>query len=402
MTLSKNAKLFLVLQFFFSFATGLSAMFVNVFLWKLNSSLTALAQFNLMQSFIILVSFPLCAVVARRAGPIFSLQLGIVFFVAGYGLLLYFQNESANQLMLIGFVLGWAVSFFAVGMHIVSMDHTHNENRDRFFAIGGVLGSIGGIVTPLLSGWLIVHFAGMNGYYIVFALSVALFVVAVLLSIRINQQRISSKSFMKEVLFYPTPVWRRMMWGTFFSGMKEGVYASFLVTLVTYFILKDELSLGWFTTLFSIVGMLSSWWFAKRIHHRNRRLMYFLGGLGIAAVSVGLAIWPIFGMLVVFGIVTSISQNAVGIPFISMTYEAIEADPSYREKRLDYIIAREIPLGAGRMLSLGCFIWIGQSLSDASILSITLAVLGCFHLFVLPFMPGGKKEIAAQSFSKPC
>src|SRR3569833_2506472 len=168
----------------FFFATSLSNMFINVFIWKLNSSLSLLALYSLVFSLVILASFPLCAVFARKRTPMASSRLGILCFLATYALVLLLQERSADHIFVFGLGLGLGASFFAIGMHMGMLDSTRDRGRDCFLFVSNLLNSVSGMLAPLLSGFLIDRFTGMTGYYFVFSITLIWFLIAIVFSMQ--------------------------------------------------------------------------------------------------------------------------------------------------------------------------------------------------------------------------
>jgi MFS transporter, YQGE family, putative transporter len=56
--------------------------------------------------------------------------------------------------------------------------------------------------------------------------------------------------------------------------------------------------------------------------------------------------------------VSPIAMNMIGTCMNAMIYESNEKDAKYQEKRHDYMIIREVPLGIGRIIGLVLFLTI--------------------------------------------
>jgi flagellar biosynthesis protein FlhB len=84
---------------------------------------------------------------------------------------------------------------------------------------------------------------------------------------------------------------------------------------------------------------------AKFSNQKYRLAIFAIGSVSIFLSSVLLSALPVFISLVIFGIVSPVAMNMITTSMNAMIYESIEKDPQYKEKRLVYIIIREIPLG---------------------------------------------------------
>ncbi|MDP4086725.1 MAG: MFS transporter [Bacillota bacterium] len=399
----KEVRLYLVMMAFFSFAMGMSNLFINIFIWKIDQSYLTLAIYSLMYSAVVLISFPLCSLYARKRTPMASLRVGVLLFIFTYALVMFYKEKAAYHIYEIGFWMGMGTSFFAIGMHMQTLDSTQDDGRDKFLYIGNFLNSISGMVAPLLSGFLINYYAGMKGYYVVFGISLFWFVLVVLISLKMKGKYISNTSQFHDVWKKPTKEWKGMYWVTIGSGIVEGTYSTFLVTMMTYSILKSELSLGGFATFTSLVGLLTSILLAK-ISTPNRRIgLYTVGAVLICVSSIWLSIESSYMVLVIYSIFSSIGNNIINTTLDVWTYASIEKDPKYHARRLDYIIIREIPLGIGRMAGIVFFLLLNTFFSKEKILSISFGFFGVLFILLVPLLrkiwrqPNESKPIYSSS-----
>ena len=383
--MQRESRLYLLMMCSFTFATALSNMFINVFIWKLNSSLSLLALYSLIYSLVILASFPLCAVFARKRTPMASLRLGILFFILTFALVLFYQERSADHIFEIGLGMGLGASFFAIGMHMGMLDSTQDRGRDRFLYLSNLLNSCSGMLAPLLSGFLIDRFAGMRGYYLVFSITLFWFLIAVLFSSKLKGKQVAKESHLLEVWKKPTREWRGMYWITMGSGFVEGTYLTFLVTMMGYAILQNELSLGGIATFAAVTSMLTSLVLARVSRPENRLLVYSLGAVLLCASSLWIAAQPTFLSLVGYTLVSAVGLNMISITFNAWTYAAIEKDPAYAARRLDYVVIREIPLGIGRSLGIVFFLALQAYVAQGA-LEVSFAAFGTVYLLMIPVL----------------
>jgi hypothetical protein len=78
---SMEVKYYLMMNGLFSFGSALSNVFLNIFLWRLDQTFTLLAHYSLYMSLSILLSFYFCDWLARRASPMTTMRLGILFYL---------------------------------------------------------------------------------------------------------------------------------------------------------------------------------------------------------------------------------------------------------------------------------------------------------------------------------
>ncbi|MCX7279372.1 MAG: MFS transporter [Burkholderiales bacterium] len=378
-----NARRFLVLMLLQAFAVGLSSLFVNLYIWNIDRSLITQATYSLSSSAAILLSFPLCSLHARRTSPMASSRVGLVIFMLTYATILWLREDCARHVVLLGSLFGLAVSFFVIGQHMQFLENAQDAQRDRFLYAANFLTSFAAIVAPLLSGWLIRHVAGPAGYYSVFGLSLLTFAVAAWWSYRVQGQPLGRQSNLLGAWRNRQPRWRGMLWVSVGSAMVEGSYTSFLVTIMAYSILQDELAMGAYSALVGLVGLLSSIALARSSRARHRMGIYTSGALLVFGASLGLALLPQTASLVAYGVASAIGFNLITTSLMAWSYAAIESAPDYAQHKLDYIVVREIPLGVGRMAGIGLFLALHAAF-PAQVLSIAFVLFSAVYLALLP------------------
>lgn len=382
--MEREAKVYLVMMTFLNFSLALSAIFVSVFIWNIDNSFALLAIYSLANSIAILVSFPACAWLARQTSPMTCSRIGVLIFIIGYGFLLYIREDAVNHVYLLGTLIGLGTSFFVIGQHMQIFNVTKDRNRDRFLYILSFLSNGVGMLAPMISGFTISRFEGMSGYYIVFSISFVSFLITALVSLKIKGKKLPKKSSFFEVWKNPTREWRGMYWVSMATSMVEGTYSSFLVTIMTFSILQSELSFGGYNTFAALMGLLTSLWLAKISRPELRMKVFTVGAFLVSLSSIALSVAPTFITLVLYAVLSVVGLNLINTTLNAWMYASIEYDKKFEERRLDYIIVREIPLGLGRMIGIGLFFIMSAFFTDENILPISFALFGSVYIFLIP------------------
>lgn len=383
---STELKFYLLMNTFFSFGTALSGVFQSVFLWKLDKTYSLLAYYSLYWSIAIIICFGLCAWLARKTSPMITMRFGFVFYLITYLIMLIFHDTLSDHIILLGSANGLAMSLYYVGVHMAVLDLTTNEKRDQFLYIQGILLTIGGVVAPLVSGILISQFHGMLGYYIVFIATCIFFFLSFLISLKVKGSPITSKSYFWDVLRSPSREWKRMYSVMFADGIVSGVYTTFLITMIMFEVAGGELSLGIFNTVAEIVSIAAFFVLAKFSNPDYRIAIFAIGAVSILVGSVLLSALPIFISLVIFAIIQPVAMNMISTSMNAMIYASIEKDPLYKERRLDYIIIREIPLGIGRIIGVFLFLGMRKYFAIEQLLPISFSLFPIVYVLMIPVL----------------
>jgi MFS transporter, YQGE family, putative transporter len=381
---STELKFYLLMNTFFSFGGALSGVFQSVFLWKLDKTYSLLAYYSLYWSLAIIVFFGVCAWIARKTSPMITMRLGFVFYLITYLIMLVFHDTLRDHIFLLGMSNGLAMSLYYVGVHMAVLDLTTNDKRDQFLYIQGILLTIGGVIAPLIAGVLISQFQGMVGYYVVFIATCVFFFISFLVSLKVKGSPVTTKSHFWDVIKRPSPEWMKMYKVMFADGIVSGVYSTFLITMITFKVAGGELSLGVYNTAAEIVAIVAFYVLAKFSNPKYRLAIFAIGSISVFFSSVLLSVLPVLFSLVVFGIVSPVAMNMITTSMNAMIYESIEKDPLYKERRLDYIIIREIPLGVGRIIGVFLFLAMRKYFDFEQLLPVSFSLFPIVYVIMIP------------------
>ncbi|MGG1482310.1 MFS transporter [Bacillus smithii] len=381
---STELKFYLMMNTFFTFGTSLSGVFQNVFLWKMDKTYSLLAYYSLYWSVMIIICFGLCAWLARKTNPMFTMRLGFIGYLLTYLIMLIFHESLREHIILLGTTNGLAMSLYYVGVHMAVLDLTSNEKRDTFLYVQGILLTIGGVIAPLLSGILISQFKSMTGYYIVFITTCVFFLLAFLTSLKVKGSPVTAKSYFWDVIKNPSREWKKMYKVMLADGIVSGTYSTFLITMMTFKIAGGELNLGIYNSAAQIVSILAFVALARFSNSDYRVAIFAIGSVSILLSSVLISILPVLLTLVIFAVIQPVAMNIITTSMNAMIYEAIERDPQYREKRLDYIIIREIPLGVGRMFGIFLFLAMRKYFHIDQLLPVSFSLFPIVYVLMVP------------------
>ncbi|MEH7439203.1 MFS transporter [Neobacillus drentensis] len=315
-----------------------------------------------------------------------TMRIGFLFYLFTYLIMLVFHATLNKHILMLGISNGLAMSLYYVGMHLAVLDLTTNKDRDKFLYIEGILYTIGGIIAPLVSGIIISRFEGMVGYYVVFIATSVFIFLAFLVSLKVKGIEIAPKSHFWGVIRHPSPEWRKMYSIMFADGIVSGAFTTFLITMMTFKIAGGELNLGIYNTGAQIMSILAFYLLAKFTSAKDRIKIFAIGAITFLLSSALLSVQPVLLSLIIFGLISPISMNMLGTSMNAMIYESIEKDPHYKERRLDYIIIREIPLGAGRMVGVFLFLAMRNYFNIEELLPVSFSVFPVIYVLMVPIL----------------
>jgi YQGE family putative transporter len=370
---NKNLQRFLITIGLFMAASVLSDTFVNIYLWRLNSTYIPIAVYMLACYATVPVVFYLCGYIGMRIDRVSIYILGIFSYIAFYFMVLLFKERITGQVILWGFVKGLAMGFFWFGYHILSFDFTSTSNRDKFYANTTLISGTCALLGPLIAGYVITNFRDFHGYYIIFACSAVLFIAAVAMSFEMKSTPIKKPYKIEDLIFTKNKKWRNTMSAFLFLSGKDTI-ATFLIGILVFKSTGSEFSLGQYSMLIAVATITTSF-LMGRFSKPDTRKGYVLWGAVIAFLTAFLLMYSInIYTLLIFGVLGSIADALVRIPISAHALDVISLDANANERKMEYIVARDVPIAVGRIVMLVVFVLFLQYMPVNGIKAIILLI----------------------------
>jgi MFS transporter, YQGE family, putative transporter len=379
----KESKVLLLISTVFTLAMGMSGIFVNVFFWRETNSFVAIVIYNIMHYIFTPLSFIGAGWLAKRKNGIWSLRIGLIFFAVFFSLILFIGNRGVDFIYPLGILYGIAAGFYWLAFHTLCFDFTDLNNRDTFNGYNGSCTSIASAVAPISSGFIISRFQNFKGYYIVFIITLVLFVILILISMFLKSQNYGSKLIFSSIYKGNNPNWNNIRIATAIWGFKDVVIV-FIINILIIKTTGSELALGEFGLIAALVSSAAFILVQKLIKPKRRRKSLFIGATFSFVAVFGLFIKVTYSTLLLYTLLEAFFLPFFMIQFSSVTFNVINI--SHEEKlRIEYIINKELVLNMGRLVS-------GSMLLLLLITINNTRVLNCFLIFI------GVAPLAASLF----
>lgn len=355
--LDRQAKLLLFVNVLFVTAGALSATFVNVYLWKVKSEFAPIAWFTFTTYLSSAITFWLAGAWVKRYNKMNSLRLGMGISAMFYLLVLLLGPKTISYVILLGFIQGMASGFFWLSFNVVYFEITERDNRDKFNGWAGLLASGTGMIAPWISGMLISKMADQTGYRLIFALSLALYVIGVIVSFFLKKRQ-SPGDYSWLFAFQCIRQNREWRWAASAlaaQGLREGLFGV-IIGLFVYISTKSEMTVGNYWLITSAVGLVSYYLAGKLLKPRYRKPGMLSGAVLMTGVVL-VFFWQVsYTTLLIFGIFVSIAYPLFSIPIISTVFDLIGTNEESARNRVEYVILREFALDAGRLTGMLLFL----------------------------------------------
>lgn len=381
--LTRNAKILLIIGGLFAVANGLSGTFVNVYLWKAENDFIKIGIFNLLQFIFIPLAFILGGKLSKGRNGTISLQIGILFHIIFYFSILLLGSKSTKYIVLLGILLGTGAGFYWLAANTLNFDLTSRYNRDTFNNYSGIVGSIAGMLAPLMAGYTISAYPNTTGYRIIFGLSLALFMFIILISMTFRIESNKDPFRLLKTWRQSSKAWKYMMGAQVLFGIRNGILM-FLINLLVYISTNKESSIGQLSFVGSLLSIPVLYILDRILKPHNRPRFFVIGAIMTFISTSILALKINYMSLLIFTIMNTIFFPLFNIPFNSASLNTIEKDKQ-GELRIEYIVLKEIFLNIGRSLGAIAFIIVVKTWNNANVLRGFLLVIGSAQLWILSF-----------------
>lgn len=397
--LSKDGKLLLFVGILFLSGMTIASTFVNVYLISLTDNMGLMILQNVSNYAALLGAFLFGTYYVKKGSILTLLKVGIISSVIYYSLILFLKEQAGNYLIFLGIFNGIGMGLYYFAFNILVGKLTDEDQRAAFFSYQTSFSYIFGVVAPMISGAIIVRYSELTGYYILFAVSVLVYILAIVMSCLIKQIHINEQYHVLPILkLKNNKYWSANRYYNFSFGLREAIYAQIFMVFA-YLILDNEQIIGNLNALMSFIGVLSSIFIASKFTLENQKRYHLIASF-VYIISLGtLAIFATPWSLVLCFILNGIIFCWNLVIFQTMKYQlSSRAKDGFSDG--EYIIACEFPTALGRIVGLLVFfalnsVWGGFDLYRVLLFAISFIIL-IDHVVIDKKIGWMKDEIETQ------
>jgi YQGE family putative transporter len=390
----KDAKALLLVSTLFTFAMGLSNIFVNVFFWKQTKDFKVIVIYNLMHYIVIPMVFILAGIIAKRKNGIWPLRFGLLAYTIFFAVILWVGGKGGAYIYVLGVIHGIGSGFYWLAFNTLCFDYTDTNNRDTFNGFNGSCAGIASAASPITAAYIISRFEGVTGYNIVFAITLTIFIVLLLISLALRCKNYAGKLDFKKAFSSNCEEWSMIRRSTVSWGFRD-VIIVFLVNILIIETTKSELSLGQLTLFASLVSSASYVLVQKVIKPPQRKLSIMIGTIGSFVAILGLGLKVEYSTLLFYVIADALFIPFYMIQLTSSTYNVISRAHD-EDLRVEYMINRDLMLNGGRIVSVGILLILLHISAEIKLLQGYLVFIGLAPIVSGYFLSKLKKVLLGE------
>ncbi|MCT2537572.1 MFS transporter [Aquibacillus koreensis] len=401
-TIDRDLKLLLTIGGLYALSTFLSNTFVNIYLWKQSGDYINIALYNIAVYIMQPLTFILAGRWAKKVDRVIVLRLGVIFLSLFYMTVLIVGESAAKYNMLLGALLGIGYGFYWLAFNVLTFEVTEPETRDFFNGFLGLMQSFGGMIGPVLAGYVISRMDSFQGYTIIFSISFVLFALAVICTMFLKRRSAKGNFSFRRIIYERknNEDWKRILNAHVFQGLREGTFL-FVISIWIFITTQSEFALGTFNLVFSGFSLVFYFMATKFIKPRMRKWAIFAGGLSLYLAVYLILIHTSYTTLLIYGAIIGISYPIFTVPYISMTFDVIGKAWKAGEMRIEYIVVRELFVNLGRVSSIILFLLAVSIFEPETIIPYLLMIVGAGHFVIYFFIKDIKLHGTANEEDVP-
>lgn len=392
--LSSQAKLSLFIHSSFQLGSSMSALFLNLYLWRLTESLVVNGLYNLVLYGLTSFVFAAAGRRVKRKGSMPVLRLGIAASALFYLLVVLARENVAAYFYLFAMLHAAANGLYWSAYLVLMYDVSGPRNRLRYMSLNNIFFTLAGLVGPALAGFIISRFDGLTGYVINFFLAFCMFAFTAAVSFRLRPlASVSSRYYLRYMglVIKKHRPYRNVLGGFVLQGTFQGLLF-FLPNILLFQVLPREDMVGYLSIVFSLTGIVAGLLISRygKDEAIRRYLLAAAAGFTLAAAMLlfGLHLWTVLAFMVLQSFFNPVQNN----PSSSYYYQMIGRLPLKGELRVETVIAREFSLNLGRVLSIALMMVMADNVHSP--------LLALVVLFTAALQFGWLKAVDRQSLEE--
>lgn len=325
---------------------------VLYFLEVADSNILPLGIYKLVAVFAIYGVIFLVKNFAKSKHRVILMRIGIMLDFVYFLTIIMLREKVVNYIYLVGLLYGLEEGFYYSVYNMLESDGISNSERAKFIGTYTAIQSVLSIVFPLIFGSLIYT----TGFIKTLMIILVIIILRIILSFKFKDENIpkSSKVNLKEYksIIKQNPQIKQVYKMSFFSGLtySEGAFA-YIVTIYIIKVFSNSVSLGIFTSIFSLISCALGILFAKFIKQKHYKSIIKIS-MSFTIVALCIMIYRCNMMtIILFNLLQTFSKGLMNLINSNSQYNISNIEALRKEYKVEYWLGMETSLFIGRVVS---------------------------------------------------
>ena len=349
---------------------------VLYFLEIADNNILPLGIYKLVAAIAIILVMFLTRNYCKSSKRIILIRIGVVLNFLYFLTIIFLKERVIDYIYLIGLLYGLEEGFYYSVFNTIETDGVTNKERASYIGFYTLLKNIISILFPLIFGSIIQKSGFLNA--IIFALFIA--IMQIILSNIFKDKNIpkSDKTEFKNFrqIVKDKPQFKSIVFNKICSGLtySEGAL-SYVITIYIIKVFSESISLGIFTSIFSIISALIGLLFAKFIKPKQYNFLIISSSSIAIILLCFMLINCNFISIVLYNLFHTISKCLTDLIVEKNVSDFANASYLKEEYKVEYFLSIETSLFIGRVIS--NILFIIMAFSNANI------IMGIFVIFAI-------------------
>lgn len=356
--LSRNYKVLFSLRLLKSILTNFVDVFLVLYFINVsNNNILPLGIYKLVAMVTVWLVIFLSRNYCKSKNRVWLMRIGIVMYFIYFLAIILLKEQVVNYIYLIGLLYGLEEGFYYSIYNTIESDGIENKDREKYLGSYNGYKNIVSIIFPLFFGGLIQNSGFINT--IIFVLVIV--VLEIILSVMLKDNNIpkGDKTNLKEFKndMKKHPELKSIIITNICSGLtySEGAL-SYVITIYIIKVFSESVSLGIFTSIFSVISIIIGFLFVKVIKPK-----YYIKLLG-ATLPITIILLCImllncnFVTVVLYNLFQTISKLLSDLIRERNVFNFSNIETIKSEYKVEYFLTLETALFIGRVISNTLFI----------------------------------------------
>ncbi len=361
-----NYKILFLLRILKSILNNFVDVFlVLYFLTVSNSNILPLGIYKLVSVITIWLVIFLLRNYCKSEGRIRFMRMGIILYFMYFLSIILLKEKVVDYIYLIGLLYGLEEGFYYSIYNMIESDGVENKDRTKYIGTYTLTKNIISIISPLIFAGIIQKSGFINAT--LFALCIVILEIILSNIFKDNNIPKSDKTNFKEFrqITKNHEEFKRIIETKICSGLtySEGAL-SYVITIYIIKVFKESVSLGIFTSIFSIVSALIGLLFVKVIKPKYyKSLMISSSTITIILLCIMLLNCN-FTTIVIYNLFQTISKGLTDLINERNVSNFSNIKSIKKEYKVEYYLSIETSLFIGRVISNVLFIFMAFTNSN--------------------------------------
>ena len=353
-----NYKILFILRLLKSILTTfVDSFLVLYFLQVSNSNILPLGIYKIVSITVIYFTIFLLKNLCKSKYRINLLRIGIILDFVYFLLIIILKEKVVDYIYIIGIVYGLEEGFYYSVYNMFESNSVSNKQRAKFSGQYQTAKSILSILFPLIFGSLIVATGFIKSLIVVLIIVIARIICSFIFKDESSFEttKTNIKQYIK--LFKSDKRITSVFKQRIFSGLtySEGALSN-IITIYIIKVFSDSLSLGIFTSIFSIVSCILGMLFVKVIKKKHYKNIIEITNIITIIGLVFMIVYCNFITIVIFKFLQTVSMGLTDLIVNNNTANVSNIELIKKNYKVEYFLTQETGLFIGRFISNFIFI----------------------------------------------